>query len=227
MKLVIFDAFNTLVTAHPHHGNTFLDGLAQAGLEPSPQLLTELQAASEGTDHSVHSRSRSSYVAWASETLFLASQGDHSAVGPRIVPALEQLHQAPMILMPGAENCLARLKDAGFRIAICSNWGWDLTADLRPTGLARHIDSYVSSAQAGFRKPHPRIYQAVLDANQLSAEDSVFVGDSLRADVLGPRNAGIRPIHLTSSAAGSFGGGSFGGEQAPSLAAVAEILIGT
>jgi FMN phosphatase YigB (HAD superfamily) len=165
MKLVIFDAFNTLVTAHPDYQNTFLDGLAHAGLEPTLPLLTELQAASEGTDHSAHSRSRDSYVAWASETLCLARQSRHSSFRPRIVPALEQLHQAPMIPMSGAEDCLAQLKNAGFKIAICSNWDWDLRADLRPTGLARHIDTYVPSARAGFRKPHPRIYQAALDVN--------------------------------------------------------------
>lgn len=47
MGLVIFDAFNTLVTAHPEYRRTFLDGLARAGLEPSPTLLSELQATSE------------------------------------------------------------------------------------------------------------------------------------------------------------------------------------
>ncbi len=220
MKLVIFDAYNTLVTAHPQHRNTFLQGLARAGLEPSPQFLTELQAVSEGFSHSAQSRSRETYAAWASETLCLASQCKDPAFGPRIVPALEQLHQAPMIPMPGAEECLARLKEVGLEIAICSNWGWDLKADLRPTGLARYIDTYVSSAEVGFRKPHPRIYRAALEASQSGAENAVFVGDNLRTDILGPENAGIRPIFLTSSPPASFGG-----EHAHSLAAVAELLI--
>ena len=221
MKLVIFDAFNTLVTAHQQHRSTFLRGLARAGLQPSPLLLAQLQRLSEGFDHSAQSRSRESYVAWTRETLGLAGRRADPAFRPRIVPALEQLHQAPMVPMPGAEDCLARLKDAGFRIAICSNWGWDLKADLRPAGLAGHIDTYVSSAEAGFRKPHPRIYQAALEASQSCAENAVFVGDNLRTDILGPENAGIRPIFLTSSLPQSFGG-----EHADSLAAVAELLIG-
>lgn len=225
VDLVIFDAFNTLVTAHPDYRNTFLDGLVQAGLEPSWPLLAEFQAASEGFDHSAWSRSRDSYVAWAADTLGLANQPDHCerpGFAGRIVPALEQMHQAPMVQMPGAEACLARLKNAGCKIAVCSNWGWDLRADLRPTGLAGYVDAYVTSAQVGFRKPHPRIYQAALDANDARAENALFVGDNVRTDVLGPQNAGMRAILLTSSPAEDFGG-----QHARSLVAVAQLLTAT
>jgi putative hydrolase of the HAD superfamily len=225
VDLVIFDAFNTLVTAHPDYRTTFLDGLAQAGLEASLPLLAEFQAASEGIDHSAWSRSRDSYVAWTAETLQLATQTSHRerpGFAARIVPALEQMYQAPMVQMPGAEDCLARLKQAGCTIAVCSNWGWDLRPDLRPTGLSSYIDSYVTSARVGVRKPHPGIYQATLDGNDSCAANAVFVGDNVRTDVLGPQTAGIRAILLASSPDEDFGG-----EHARTLAAVAELLTAT
>ena len=56
--LVIFDAFNTLVTSHRDSKRTFFAGLAQAGLNSSRVMLRELQAASEGLDHSGWSGSR-------------------------------------------------------------------------------------------------------------------------------------------------------------------------
>jgi FMN phosphatase YigB (HAD superfamily) len=49
--LVIFDAFNTLVTAHPGSRKTFLAGLAQAGLDATASILAALQLASQGLDH--------------------------------------------------------------------------------------------------------------------------------------------------------------------------------
>ena len=49
-SLVIFDAFNTLVTSHADSQDTFLAGLGQVGLEPSRALLAELQAACEALD---------------------------------------------------------------------------------------------------------------------------------------------------------------------------------
>jgi len=210
--LVIFDAFNTLVTSRPGSKRTFLAGLVQIGVRASTAMLADLQAASEGLDHSRWSSSRAAYCGWAAETLAELAQvgaGLGSDLGsvpgtdlvgqlaPRIVPALEQRHQAPMVALPGAADCLARLKRAGFAIALCSNWGWDLAADLAGTRLAGYIDVFVTSAQAGYRKPHTRIYQAALQLAGFSAEDAVFVGDSLRTDALGPQRAGIRSVLVT------------------------------
>ena len=115
-------------------------------------------------------------------------------LAPHVVPALEQLHQAPMMALPGAADCLAALRRAGFTIALCSNWGWDLAADVAGAGLAGYIEVFVPSAQAGYRKPHPRIYQATLERTGFGADDAVFIGDTLRTDVLGPQRAGIRSV---------------------------------
>ena len=125
-----------------------------------------------------------------------------------------------MIPLPGAAACLRTLKAHGFAIAVCSNWGWDLRENLEATGLTAHVDIFVTSAQAGWRKPHPRIYQSTLDLAGFDAGEAVFVGDSIRTDFLGPRSAGIRPVLLASDA-----GKAFGGERAASLAAVARLLI--
>jgi putative hydrolase of the HAD superfamily len=222
-RLVIFDAFNTLVTARPGSTATFLDGLTSAGLDASHSLLAELQAASEGLDHSAWSASRRSYVEWATATLGTVKKAGvrpGSDLGRWVVPALEQLHQAPMVAMPGAGSCLEMLKTAGFTIAMCSNWGWDLRQDLEGTGLIAFVDVFVTSAQAGCRKPHPRIYRSTLDRAGLAADDAVFVGDSLRTDVLGAEQAGIRSVLLAREP-----NEAFQGEQAGSLAAVARLLL--
>jgi len=216
-SLVIFDAFNTLVTARRGSEGTFLAGLAEAGLEATASSLARLQAASEGFDHSAWSGSRESYVDWAVESLRMAGS---AGVEPCIVPALEQLHQAPMIAMPDAVACVRRLRAVGFAIAVCSNWGWDLRADLESTGLVEEIDVFVPSAQAGFRKPHPQIYQSVLDIAGFAAGEAVFVGDNLKTDVLGPQSAGIRSVLVAPTAVDTFRG-----PRAASLAEVADLLI--
>jgi HAD superfamily hydrolase (TIGR01509 family) len=210
--LVIFAAFNSLVTSRRGSKRTFLAGLVQAGIRASTALLADLQAASEGLDHSRWSVSRPVYCGWTAETLAALAQvgaGPGTDLGsntgtvlvgqltPRVVSALEQWHQASMVALPTAADCLARLKRAGFAIALCSNWGWDLAADLAGTGLTGYIDVFVTSAQAGYRKPHMRIYQATIDLAGFRAEDAVFIGDSLRTDALGPQRAGIRSVLVT------------------------------
>jgi HAD superfamily hydrolase (TIGR01509 family) len=210
--LVIFDAFNTLVTSRRDSKRTFLAGLVQAGIRASTVMLADLQVASEGLDHSRWSSSRAAYCGWTAETLAalaqigaglgtdLRSVPGTSLVGqltPHIVPALEQWHQASMVALPTSANCLARPKRAGFATALCSNWGWDLAADLAGTGLTNYIDVFVTSAQAGYRKPHAHIYQATLELAGFRAEDAVFIGDSLRTDARGPQHAGIRSVLVT------------------------------
>jgi len=46
--LVIFDAFNTLVTARRGSKQTFLTGLVQAGINASATMLTKLQRPVRG-----------------------------------------------------------------------------------------------------------------------------------------------------------------------------------
>ncbi len=232
--LVIFDAFNTLVTSCLGSKRTFLAGLAQTGIRASTAMLADLQAASEGLDHSRWSNSRAAYCGWAAETLAALAQvgaglgsdlgsvpgtGLVGQLAPRVVPALEQWHQAPMVALPSAADCLATLKRAGFAIALCSNWGWDLAADLAGTGLAGYIDIFVTSAQAGYRKPHTRIYQATLELAGFRTEDAVFVGDSLRTDALGPQRAGIRSVLVTRAEE------QVHGEQVASLGDAARLIL--
>lgn len=220
--LVIFDAFNTLVTSRRGSKRTFRAGLVQAGINASRAMLAKLQAASEGLDHSGWSGSRQAYSGWAAETLASVAQAGadlRADLAPRVVPALEQLHQAPMVALPGAADCLAKLKRAGFTIALCSNWGWDLAADLAGTGLAGYIDVFVTSARSGYRKPHPRIYQATLELAGFGVEDAVFVGDSLRTDAVGPQRIGIRSVLLAPTAKRQIHT-----EQVASLADAARLL---
>jgi HAD superfamily hydrolase (TIGR01509 family) len=58
------------------------------------------------------------------------------------------------------------------------------------------ISAAVSSAEHGFMKPHPSIFQAALERAGVAAHESVMVGDSLKEDVEGALRAGMRAIWL-------------------------------
>jgi hypothetical protein len=76
-------------------------------------------------------------------------------------------------------------------------------------------------AQAGYRRPHPRIYDATLDLAGFTGEDAVFVGDSLRTDVLGSQVIGIQSVLLAPTAKRQVHR-----EQVASLADAARLLLG-
>ncbi|HVF15058.1 MAG TPA: HAD-IA family hydrolase, partial [Acidimicrobiales bacterium] len=77
-----------------------------------------------------------------------------------------------------------------------SNWDWDLERAVASVGLDGLVDPIVTSAQAGARKPHPRIFDHTLGRCGLSPPETLFVGDTWGPDVEGPLAAGMRPVHL-------------------------------
>ena len=98
-------------------------------------------------------------------------------------------HHAPLL----AE--LASLRAIG----LCSNFSHSQTAVgiLEQSGLARHLHAVVISDAVGLRKPRREIFEAVLDRLGVAPEQTLHVGDSLRADVVGAAGLGIKTAWLT------------------------------
>ncbi len=61
------------------------------------------------------------------------------------------------------------------------------------------FDQIIISAEEGIIKPDARIYQIALDRLGVSAQDSVFIDDSLE-NILGARQVGLIGIHFISPA---------------------------
>lgn len=84
---------------------------------------------------------------------------------------------------------LQHLQQAGFRVGLCSNlaapYGSPVSAMLPP------LDVYAWSYTVGAVKPDDRIYQYLLDQLACKAEDILFIGDTLVADVEGPITFGM------------------------------------
>jgi putative hydrolase of the HAD superfamily len=203
-RLVIFDVFNTLVLPAPGREKTFADGLRARGVQADDHLFRTLQSSGEGLDHSHVSTSRQAYVSWAEAILReVAEHGIGPDTEPFVMPALEQLHQAPMRPLPGVVDLLSALRSRGIITAVCSNWSWDLRDDLADAGIGPLIDIVGTSARIGVRKPHPAIYQRILQQAGVDAAEAVYVGDSPTADVEGPSRVGIRAVHVVAASAPS------------------------
>jgi HAD superfamily hydrolase (TIGR01509 family) len=97
---------------------------------------------------------------------------------------------------PDAAPTLARLRVAGLRLAVVSNWDCSLGNVLAGLGLAGALDAVIVSATAGAAKPDERIFRAALEAVRCESQDAVFVGDSPDVDVEGAQAAGLRAVLL-------------------------------
>lgn len=96
---------------------------------------------------------------------------------------------------PEALETLEALRRRGYRIGLCSNLAAPYAAPVAQV-LSFAFDSYGWSFELGFLKPDPRIYRRVCEDLGCSPSRVLMVGDTLEADVLGPRRVGMHAIHL-------------------------------
>ena len=118
---------------------------------------------------------------------------------------------------------LQHLRDVGFKLAIVSNWDTPLDPLTERLGIADYFDAIVASHDARVRseKPDSHIFNYVLAAVGVSAEEAVHIGDTYEADIVGAQGVGIRPILLDrdGTQAGRWN------ETIQSLSELSELLI--
>jgi HAD superfamily hydrolase (TIGR01509 family) len=103
-------------------------------------------------------------------------------------------------LDPEAVPLLDALRGRGIRAGLCSNAPYrvaSLHAQLAFLGLDRHLDSVTFSAEIGWRKPSPRIFEAAMRALGTDARGTVMVGDSEAADIAGAHAAGMCAVLIS------------------------------
>jgi putative hydrolase of the HAD superfamily len=136
-------------------------------------------------------------------------------------------------IWPIAETAaaLARLADAGLPLAVVSNADGNIEQALRvaemvQVGAGRGVEVrvIVDSGIVGIHKPDPRIFPHALEVLDLPAERCVYVGDSVRNDVVGARGAGLHPVHLDPF--DLHAGDGHEHDRITDLAALADALLG-
>ncbi len=90
-----------------------------------------------------------------------------------VIPALEVLKQS-------------------YRLAAVTNGN----ADVFLIGLGHLFEFSWSAADAGQQKPHPIVFESMLEKYQLERDEVIHIGDDPVNDIQGAHNAGIRAIWL-------------------------------
>jgi len=114
-----------------------------------------------------------------------------------IAPILE----VPPYLNPDARKMLEQLRSMEKHIALICNTGLTpglgLRRFLEEEGVAGYFDLMIFSEEVGIRKPDPKIFHMVTRKLSIKPNETVHVGDNLKTDVWGAKNAGFKTIHLS------------------------------
>lgn len=95
------------------------------------------------------------------------------------------------------DNVLNELKST-YRLGVVSNFAIPecVYRLLEQHELKNFFDIIIVSASINKRKPSPDIFKYALEKLQLSPSEVVFVGDTVDADVKGPKELGMKTIYI-------------------------------
>ncbi len=102
----------------------------------------------------------------------------------------------PFVVFPDVEPALAELHARGLTLGVVSNFNAMLDDYLEQLNLRDWFSVVVSSADVGVTKPDPAIFRVALDRLGVQPEQALYVGDDVRNDYHGARQAGLHAVLL-------------------------------
>lgn len=123
---------------------------------------------------------------------------------PALLEAYEWEGMPGVLPFPDVPGVLEALRTQGLKLGLITNAFqpmWMRDRELNAVGLPPELFACrTSSADVGYLKPHPAVFQHTLDALAVNPEEAVFVGDNLEADIAGAQGIGMRAVLRTTNA---------------------------
>lgn len=212
IRVIFFDAADTLFHVHGSVAEMYLRHAVQFGFPQKPDSVLEIARAFRRAFHEapppVFAVTEPAQIK-QSERLWWFDIVHHVfyRVGmfPRFDEFFDQVFHAfedhrAWRLFPETAGILTQLKAWDLELGIISNFDSRLFTVMRGLGIADSFDTVTISSLAQAAKPAPKIFQLALDKHAVDPEEALHVGDSLRDDVEGATKAGLRAVLLDRSA---------------------------
>lgn len=99
------------------------------------------------------------------------------------------------IPFPNVIRMLEELKRNNLLLGMITNgYGQFQMDNMIALGIDQYFDSILVSEWEGIKKPDPRIFKKALEKLNVSANESIFMGDHPENDVMGAKNVGMKGI---------------------------------
>lgn len=98
-------------------------------------------------------------------------------------------------LFDGTFEILDYLKNK-YKLHIITNGFDEIQAKkMESSKIAHYFDVIITSESVGVKKPNPKVFEFALKLANAKKENSIMIGDSVEADILGALNVGMQAIH--------------------------------
>ena len=95
-----------------------------------------------------------------------------------------------------AKDTLVSLSQRGYKLGIIANQKLGTSGRLESWGLLKYFDVIVASAEIGYAKPDPRIFEKALELADCTPQQSVMVGDRLDNDMRPAKAIGMTTVWI-------------------------------
>jgi putative hydrolase of the HAD superfamily len=202
IRNVLFDFGDTLVQASPEYSQDtcmlcLVNSLAKNGISVS---LENVKKAYEAVYNEIHARNSLREVTYdlvLSRTLGLCGYSLNPAdkAVAEAADAFMECWMQAKTMEKSVPSILRTLKKK-YSLGVVSNLAYSpaVRKTLERFGVANYFDAIVVSADVGWRKPSPKIFQKALKTMGISASETVYVGDELDHDVAGAQKVGMHTI---------------------------------
>lgn len=185
LKAVLCDLDGTLVDSNKLHAEAWQRAFQHFGITVS--LEDALHQIGKGGDHLL--------------PVFVPKE-HLDRIGKQIEEYRKQLFESEYFsqvkAFPGARELLAKMKEAGLRVAIASSASKDdLKRIKKIANITDLVEEETSSDEAERSKPSPDIFQTTIERIGVSAGEALALGDT-PWDIKAARQAGIATVAVTS-----------------------------
>ena len=102
-------------------------------------------------------------------------------------------------LVPNAVEILEYLSPK-YRLHIITNGFQEVQQKkLMGSNIQQYFQQVINSEMAGVKKPHPLIFEMALTRANVKPQNTLMIGDSLEADILGAKALGMQVLHFNSN----------------------------
>jgi putative hydrolase of the HAD superfamily len=98
-------------------------------------------------------------------------------------------------LFDGTHELLTYLKSKYQLHIITNGFNEVQNTKLVNSGIKKYFDQIITSELVGFKKPNPKVFAFALNKANAKKEESMMIGDSWEADIMGAKKFGLRTIY--------------------------------
>jgi FMN phosphatase YigB (HAD superfamily) len=207
IRAVFYDLDGTLRIGRPSGRQFFADYAAKLGLVFTPQVL-RLAARWEHYYWAESPEKQADGLQFPDNKAFWVNYGRRQMLelgaspeladrlAPQINDYMEKAFRPDDVLMDGdrLHETLANLRGRGITLGVISNRHEPFGEYLRELGIAGYFDLVLAAGEVNSWKPAKKIFAHALGRVNITARETVYVGDNYYADVVGARNAGMNPV---------------------------------